>query len=183
MRKIIIFQEFARPSYRLAGGFPGGAGKPSGNISGGLNMECLMDHIVLNVEDDQLMMDFYTQVIMFTPERLEEYSAGVVPFASVRLNANTIIDLFPKKMWQKGARTGLGAQNLNHFCIALSKKTWNELLERLKTNNVIIEEGPVQRWGANGTGTSIYFRDPEGNLIEARYYESKNTSEKCFLES
>ena len=77
----------------------------------------------------------------------------------------------------------MGAQNLNHFCIALSKKTWNELLERLKTNNVIIEEGPVQRWGANGTGTSIYFRDPEGNLIEARYYESKNTSEKCFLES
>ncbi len=37
--------------------------------------------------------------------------------------------------------------------------------------NVDIEEGPVPRWGAHDSGTSIYFRDPEGNLIEARYYE------------
>ena len=147
-------------------------------------MECLMDHIVLNLEDDQVMIAFYTQVMMFVPERLEEYRAGLVPFASVRLNADTIIDLFPKKMWQKGARVGQqGAQNLNHFCIALGKESWDALLARLKNSNVALEEGPVLRWGAHGTGISIYFRDPEGNLIEARYYESKNTSEKCLLES
>ena len=142
-------------------------------------MECLMDHIVLNVENDQMMIDFYTKVMQFAPERLEEYNTGVMPFASVRLNANTIIDLFPKKMWQKGARVGKGAQNLNHFCIALGKETWTALLDRLQINNVTIEEGPVRRWGANGTGTAVYFRDPEGNLIEARYYESKDTSERC----
>lgn len=146
-------------------------------------MECLMDHIVLNVEDDQAMLAFYTEVMMFAAERLEEYMAGDVPFASVRLNADTIIDLFPKKMWQKGARTGPGAQNLNHFCIALARERWDALLERLKTGNVAIEEGPVQRWGAHGTGTSIYFRDPEGNQIEARYYDGKTASGKCFLES
>ncbi len=146
-------------------------------------MECLMDHIVLNVENDQMMIDFYTKVMQFAPERLEEYNTGVMPFASVRLNADTIIDLFPKRMWQKGARVGQGAQNLNHFCIALNKKTWDELLQRLRTSGVSIEEGPVQRWGANGTGTSIYFRDPEGNLIEARYYESINASQKCLLGS
>ncbi len=56
-------------------------------------------------------------------------------------------------------------------------------MERIKTNNVDIEEGPVPRWGAHGTGTSIYFRDPEGNLIEARYYEGHNSSEKCLLGS
>lgn len=142
-------------------------------------MECLMDHIVLNVEDDQAMIAFYTQVMMFAPERLEEYKAGLVPFASLRLNADTIIDLFPKRMWQKGARTGLGTQNLNHFCIALDREVWDALLARLETGNVAIEEGPVQRWGAHGTGTSVYFRDPEGNLIEARYYEGKTASGKC----
>jgi len=120
---------------------------------------------------------------MFAPERLEEYNAGDVPFPSVRLNSNTIIDLFPKKMWQKSDRDEQGGENLNHFCIALSKGTWQDLLERLKANNVTIEEGPVPRWGAHGTGTSIYFQDPEGNRIEVRYYGGKNNTEKCLLGS
>jgi len=136
-------------------------------------MECLMDHIVLNVEDDEKMIAFYSNVLMFALDRLEEYRAGDVPFPSVRLNSDMIVDLFPKKMWQKSARTGQVRENLNHFCIALSKGAWESLLERLHDNNVDIEEGPVQRWGAHGTGTSIYFRDPEGNLIEARYYEGR----------
>ncbi|ABA57086.1 Glyoxalase/bleomycin resistance protein/dioxygenase [Nitrosococcus oceani ATCC 19707] len=146
-------------------------------------MECFMDHIVLNVEDSKNMMAFYSKILMFAPERLEEYDAGKVPFPSIRLNSNTIIDLFPKKMWQKDARDEQSSENLNHFCIALSKGTWQELLERLKANNINIQEGPVPRWGAHGTGTSIYFQDPEGNLIEARYYEDKNNVEKCLLGS
>ena len=146
-------------------------------------MQCLMDHIVLNVKDDERMIDFYSKVMMFAPERLEEYRAGAAPFPSVRLNSDTIIDLFPKKIWQKSDRAGLGLENLNHFCIALSKGKWEKLLKRLKANNVDIEEGPVPRWGAHGNGTSIYFRDPEGNLIEARYYEGHNSKEKCLLGS
>jgi len=146
-------------------------------------MECLIDHIVLNVEDDEKMITFYSKVLMMPPERLEEYHAGKVPFPSVRLNKDTIIDLFPKNMWQKGARDRQGRGNLNHFCIVLRKRTWADLLERLKANNVSIEEGPVPRWGAHGSGTSVYFRDPEDNLIEARYYEEHSSSEKCLLGS
>jgi extradiol dioxygenase family protein len=146
-------------------------------------MQCLMDHIVLNMEDDEKMIAFYSKVLMLASERLKEYRAGKVPFPSVRLNSDTIIDLFPKKLWQKSSTTGKGRDNLNHFCIALSKETWEELRERLKANNVDIEEGPVPRWGAHGTGTSIYFRDPQRNLIEARYYEGHNRSEKCLLGS
>jgi extradiol dioxygenase family protein len=146
-------------------------------------MECVMDHIVLNVEDDDIMIDFYSKVLLFAPERLEEYLSGTVPFPSVRLNANTIIDLFPKKIWQKSTRLGQGHEHLNHFCLALNKETWQDLVERLTTNKVIIEEGPVARWGAHGTGTSIYFRDPEGNMIEARYYEGQTNSERRLLRS
>lgn len=144
-------------------------------------MQCFMDHIVLNMEDDDKMIGFYSKVLMLAPERLEEYRAGDVPFPSVRLNSDTIIDLFPKKMWQENALAGQGRENLNHFCIALSKETWENLFERLQANNVDIEEGPVQRWGAHGTGTSIYFRDPENNRIEARYYEGHNNSKMCLL--
>lgn len=136
-----------------------------------------MDHIVLNMEDDEKMIDFYTNVLMLEPERLQEYLAGMVPFPSVRLSSETIIDLFPKKLWLKNSTTGEGRTNLNHFCISLSKETWEDLFKRLRANNVVIEEGPVPRWGAHGTGISIYFRDPERNLIEARYYDQFNGAE------
>lgn len=146
-------------------------------------MECLLDHIALNVEDDEKMLTFYSQVLLFAPERLEEYRAGEVPFPSVRLNADTIIDLFPKQMWQKSSGMGQDRGRLNHFCIVLDKQVWEKLLERLRAGKVALEEGPVPRWGAHGTGISIYFRDPENNLIEARYYEGHNRSEKCLLGS
>lgn len=146
-------------------------------------MECLMDHIVLTVENEEKMMAFYSEVLQMPTERLEEYRAGEVPFPSVRLNSNTIIDLFPKKMWLKSAQSGQGRDNLNHFCISLNKEEWDNLMKRLEANKVKIEEGPVQRWGAHGTGTSIYFRDPEKNLIEARYYEGHTGTEKCLLGS
>lgn len=146
-------------------------------------MQCRMDHIVLNVVDDEKMIAFYSEALMLPTERLDEYRSGKVPFPSVRLNEDTIIDLFPKKLWQESARTGEGRENLNHFCMALSKEDWQGLLERLHGNAVPIEVGPVQRWGAHGTGTSVYFRDPEGNLIETRYYEGHNSSGKCLLGS
>ena len=146
-------------------------------------MECLMDHIVLNIEDEEKMIYLYTKVLMLASERLKEYNAGEVPFPSVRLNSNTIIDLFPKKMWQNGYGNKQGRKHLNHFCLALTKDSWVELLARLKENSTKIEEGPVSRWGAHGTGTSIYFKDPEGNMLEARYYESIESSKKCLLGS
>ena len=146
-------------------------------------MKLRMDHVVLNVEDEEKMMDFYSRILLLVPERLEEYRAGVVPFPSVRLNADTIIDLFPKKLWQKGPAAREGRAHLNHFCISLDKEEWEDLSGRLKAHHITIEEGPVPRWGAHGSGTSIYFRDPEENLIEARCYPEKNSSEKCLLGS
>ena len=55
----------------------------------GLNTQCLMDHMVLNVEDDEKMVAFYAKVIMFPIERPDEYRSGKVPFPSVRLNADS----------------------------------------------------------------------------------------------
>ncbi|GAB6147159.1 VOC family protein [Desulfocicer niacini] len=146
-------------------------------------MQCLMDHIVLNVENEEEIIVFYSKVLELETERMEEYKEGRVPFPSVRLNSNTIIDLFPKRMWQTNTNAGQGREHLNHFCFSLSKVEWESLINRVKDNNIEIEEGPVSRWGAHGTGTSIYFRDPERNLIEARYYEKHNGSEKCLLGS
>ena len=134
-------------------------------------MPCFLDHIVLNVKDMDKMVDFYTRVLMLAPERLEAYRAGQAPFPSVRIDLHTIIDLFPEKLWRRTSTEGKGAVNLNHFCLAMDQEASEALTRRLDANDIEIEEGPVPRWGARGMGTSIYFRDPEENLIEARYYE------------
>lgn len=144
-------------------------------------MQFLMDHIVLNVEDDEKMIAFYSEVLGMQTERVQEYRAGKVPFPSVRLNPDTIIDLFPKRMWEKFAQRGEGRENLNHFCVTIDKAAWEALRSRLASIEVPIEEGPVPRWGAHGMGTSIYFRDTENNLIEARYYEAWHDEEEQYF--
>ncbi|MGA2466370.1 MAG: VOC family protein [Thermodesulfobacteriota bacterium] len=146
-------------------------------------MARVLDHIVLNVEDVERIIAFYCEVLGLPPERLEEFRAGKVSFPSVRIHKDTVIDLFPKSLWEQTEPKIRGRSNLNHFCLALVKKEWDELRQRLDQHRVSIEVGPVNRWGAHGTGISIYFTDPEGNLIEVRYYERKLPSNHCLLES
>jgi extradiol dioxygenase family protein len=134
-------------------------------------MTLYMDHIALNVSDEKKMLEFYSEILELTTERVQEFQAGSVPFPSIRINDHTIIDLFPKKMWWQEGINKEGYQNMNHFCLNVPKDTWLKLLERLKSHSIAIEIGPVNRWGAKGNGTSIYFRDPESNLIEVKYYE------------
>ncbi len=40
----------------------------------------------------------------------------------------------------------------------------------LEAHGVEVELGPVERHGAGGTGTSVYFRDPDGSLLELISY-------------
>jgi len=140
-----------------------------------------MDHIVLNVEDMEVMVQFYREVMKLPAERLAEFRAGRVPFPSVRINDDSIIDLFPKEMWSGSDTRPKGRPNMNHFCLAFDKAEWDELRRRLHECKVPIEDGPVPRWGAHGSGTSLYFRDPEGNVIEVRYYEDEENSNRCLL--
>lgn len=146
-------------------------------------MSIAMDHIVLNVEKVDTMISFYRDILGLSAERLDEFRDGKVPFPSLRINEETIIDLFPKSMWEKSSPTDKARPNLNHFCLSLDKDEWDRLRGRLSEHHVEIQEGPVSRWGAHGTGISIYFLDPEGNVIEARYYKATDSSQPCLLGS
>jgi catechol 2,3-dioxygenase-like lactoylglutathione lyase family enzyme len=46
-----------------------------------------------------------------------------------------------------------------------------EAMEHLRRCGVAVEAGPLRRWGAGGKGTSVYFRDPDGTLLEFISYE------------
>jgi catechol 2,3-dioxygenase-like lactoylglutathione lyase family enzyme len=130
-----------------------------------------MDHIVLNVRDMDRVLTFYTDVLGLPGERLEAYRRGEVSFPSVRVNANTIIDLFPMPEAEGGVTTG-DQFDLNHFCLVIDKTDMGQVIDHLKRHGVTIVQGPVTRWGAHGNGTSIYFLDPEDRQIEIRYYDT-----------
>jgi catechol 2,3-dioxygenase-like lactoylglutathione lyase family enzyme len=48
--------------------------------------------------------------------------------------------------------------------------TVEEAMAHLRDHQVPVEQGPVVRWGGRGRGTSIYFRDPDGSLLELIIY-------------
>ena len=146
-------------------------------------MNFKLDHIVINSVDINLSLHFYTEILELHGERIEEFKHNQVPFPSVRITKDTIIDLFPKKLWEKTNPENVCRPNLNHFCFSTSKKNWESLQERLNENGIAIEDGPAKRWGAHGSGVSIYFRDPDENVIEVRYYESEEADRPCMLSS
>jgi catechol 2,3-dioxygenase-like lactoylglutathione lyase family enzyme len=130
-----------------------------------------LDHIVLNVRDIDRSLEFYINVLGLTPERLDEFKAGKVSFPSVRINPETIIDLFPipkGKSVQKNEEKR--EANLNHFCMVIGQEDFAGIVVYLKEKEIAVREGPVSRWGARGRATSVYFLDPDGNEIELRCY-------------
>ncbi len=132
-----------------------------------------MDHIVLNVDDMDKMLDFYINVLGLAGERIEAFGEGRVPFPSVRISADTLIDLFP--MPERHAEAGAVEKRLNHFCMVIEPAEMPQVIAHLEAHGVTVDEGPASRWGAHGNATSIYSNDPEGNRIEIRYYDASST--------
>jgi catechol 2,3-dioxygenase-like lactoylglutathione lyase family enzyme len=129
-----------------------------------------LDHIVLNVSDIDRSLKFYTEVLGLQGERIDEFKAGKVGFPSVRINAATIIDLFPVKDHAVALGGEKSSGNLNHFCLVVEGGELAAVIDHLKQNQIAILDGPVPRWGARGRATSVYFLDPDGNEVEIRAY-------------
>lgn len=133
------------------------------------------DHLVIQCADVERSLAFYCDVVGLAPERVDQWRAGGVFFASVRITPAAIIDLFPAGSMAAPADAPDDGQRLNHFCLTLDAPSFDPLLARLREAAVDIEEGPVTRWGAQGNAQSVYFKDPDGVRVEVRTYGTRAT--------
>lgn len=120
------------------------------------------DHLVLRVDDLDGALSFYTEVLGLEPLRVDEFRRGEVPFPSVRISEDSLIDIVPK------SRTP-ASNNVDHFCLVVEGDL-GELASELEARGVNMTGESGRRWGAHGYGESIYVLDPEGNTIELKSY-------------
>jgi catechol 2,3-dioxygenase-like lactoylglutathione lyase family enzyme len=126
-----------------------------------MTRQITFDHCVIHVSDWQRSNAFYEKVL----------GAEIVPvrkgfayrFGPVQLNCHG-----PDHIGTPRARVPVMPGN-SDICFE-----WNGAIagaiEHLQHHGVAIELGPLERGGARGKGTSIYFRDPDGSLLELISY-------------
>ena len=124
-----------------------------------------IDHIVLRVVDLERMLAFYRDALGCTVERRQD-AIGLV---QLRAGAS-LIDLVPVEGVlgrAGGAAPGCEGRNLAHFCLRI--EPFDEAAIRAQLAAHGVDAGPVEsRYGADGTGPSLYLDDPEGNTIELK---------------
>ena len=126
-----------------------------------------MDHTVLRVKDVETSLRFYADTLGMKTERVEQWRAGEIRFPSVRLNDDTIVDLFASDQEPIGRD---GAKNQDHYCMVIEPTDMEELKSKFEAIGVGIQAGPGKRWGSHGDGISLYIYDPDDNVVELRHY-------------
>ena len=116
-----------------------------------------IDHVVLTVADVEITLAWYQRVLGM---KAESYGQGrrALVFGKQKLNVHPKDNDFDPK----AAAPTLGALDL---CL-ISSTPLTKVLEHFKNQRVKVEKGPVKRMGVGGLITSVYIRDPDGNLIE-----------------
>ena len=120
-----------------------------------------LDHLVLTVADIPRTIRFYEDVLGMKSAAFQPATGPnrwALKFGAQKINLHQA----GREFEPKAARPTPGSADL---CF-LTGTPLSQWLEHLATAGVTIEEGPVKRTGATGPITSLYLRDPDGNLIE-----------------
>jgi catechol 2,3-dioxygenase-like lactoylglutathione lyase family enzyme len=121
-----------------------------------------IDHFVLTVRSVEETCRFYERVLGLECV-CEPGKPTALKFGDQKINVHEIGHAFEPKAAQPTPGAG-------DFCL-ITVFPIDEVQRRLKNCGVRIECGPVERTGAQGAMTSIYFRDPDGNLVEVSRYK------------
>jgi catechol 2,3-dioxygenase-like lactoylglutathione lyase family enzyme len=124
-----------------------------------------IDHVVLRVRDVPEMVRFYCEVLGCAVEKVQE----ALGLTQLRAGGALIdlVDVAGEIGRMGGAPPGAEGRNMDHFCLRIEPFDAAAVAGHLQGHG--IDPGPVERrYGAEGTGPSIYIRDPEGNTVELK---------------
>lgn len=127
------------------------------------------DHCVITVSDWQRSNAFYRDVL--GAELISFPKSWAYRFGAVQLNVHG-----PDAPGNPDARIPVPAGG-SDLCFEWPGAI-AEAIEHLKRHKIPVEVGPVVRTGVNGRGISVYFRDPDGSLMEFISYESYARQER-----
>ena len=124
-----------------------------------------LDHLVINVVDVEVSAAWYQRVLGMsrqdapgTPVRTS------VHFGRQKINLRPVTA--SKIDWFTADHERAGSDDL---CF-ITRSPPEDVVTHFHACGVAIEVGPVKRLGAQGQMTSVYCRDPDGNLIEVSTY-------------
>jgi glyoxylase I family protein len=124
-----------------------------------------IDHVVLRIRDLEASLHFYCDVLGCTLDKRQE-AIGLIQVRA----GSSLIDLVPLD-GMLGRRGGAGpkseGRNLDHFAIQIAPFEEDKICAHLAAHGIeVVESG--QRYGAEGTGPSVYILDPDGNTVELK---------------
>ena len=124
-----------------------------------------LDHVVLRAHDPNKMIAFYRDVLGCEVEKTQSQ------FGLYQLRAGIslidLVDVNGELGRLGGAAPGVEGRNMDHFCLRVDPFDEAEILSHLASFG--IDADPAQpRYGAEGTGPSIYISDPEDNVVELK---------------
>jgi catechol 2,3-dioxygenase-like lactoylglutathione lyase family enzyme len=122
-----------------------------------------LDHFVLTVRDVDATIFFYQKVLAMAPVT---FGTGrkALAFGQSKINLHAA----DAPIAPHADHPVPGSADL---CFVTNDSP-ESVIEHLRKCDVKVEVGPVPRTGALGSMTSVYFRDPDGNLIEVSSYQA-----------
>ena len=120
-----------------------------------------LDHLVLTVADIEQTCFFYHNILGF---EVVTFGAGrkALKYGDQKFNLHQVGHEFEPK----AAKPTAGSAD---FCL-IASTSLDDVVTDLTKAGINIEEGPIERTGANGPIRSVYIRDPDRNLIEISNY-------------